>query len=83
VRIPGLLSASRQYVRTHHQPAMYPILSNAIKHLRAALDLREEIVEGRTREGLFQFGFVTYKALLRFGSNIGFFPTSSDLTKIA
>jgi len=29
---------------------MYPILSNAIKHLRAALDLREEIVEGRTRE---------------------------------
>lgn len=49
---------------------MCPTLSNAAEHLRAALDLREEIVKGETPEGLFQFGFVIYKAMLRFGSNI-------------
>jgi hypothetical protein len=43
---------------------------NAVRHLEAALDLREEMVEGKTPEGLFQVGFVVYKALLRFGSNI-------------
>jgi hypothetical protein len=46
------------------------IPSNAIERLRAALDLRAEMVEGKTPEWLFQFGFVVYKSLQRFGSYI-------------
>jgi hypothetical protein len=50
-----------------------PTLANAADHLRAALDLREQMVEGKTPEGLFQVGFVVYKAFLRFASNIVMF----------
>jgi hypothetical protein len=49
---------------------MRPTVSNAVRQLEAGLNLREEIVEGKTPEGLFQFGFVVYKAVLAFGSNI-------------
>jgi hypothetical protein len=85
VKLTGLLPASRQYVRTHQQAARYPTLSNAAEHLRAALDLREEIVEGRTPEELFQCGFVVYKSLLAFFSKFSIFvlrvlPTSKKNT---
>ena len=70
VKLTGLLPASRQYIWTHQQSAMCPTLSDAAEHLRAALDLREEIVREGLLEGLSQFGFVVYKALLRFGSVI-------------
>jgi hypothetical protein len=49
---------------------MCPTLSNAAEHLRAALDLRAEMVEGRTPERLFQIIFIGYKAVLRFGSGL-------------
>jgi hypothetical protein len=73
VKLTGLLPASRRYVRTHQQAVIDPCLSNAAEHLRAALDLREQMVEGKTPEGLFQVGFVVYKAFLRFASNIVMF----------
>jgi hypothetical protein len=68
--LTGLLPASRQYVKTHQ---VCLTLSNAAEHLQAALDLREEMVEGKTPEGLFQIVFIGYKAMLRFGSNIVLF----------
>jgi len=61
--IEGVLADSQQAV-------MRPTVSNAVRQLEAGLNLREEIVEGKTPEGLFQFGFVVYKAVLAFGSNI-------------
>jgi hypothetical protein len=63
VCIEGVLADSQQAV-------MRPTVCNAVRQLEAGLNLREEIVEGKTPEGLFQFGFVVYKAVLAFGSNI-------------
>jgi hypothetical protein len=64
---------------------MQSTLPNAIEHLRAALDLREEMVEGKTPERLFQCGFVVYKSLLAFFSKFSIFvlrvlPTSKKNT---
>jgi len=70
VRLPGLLSASRGYLRTRRQAHIHPTLSNATRHLESAFDLREKIVEGRTPEGLFQLGEVVFKSVRDFGSNI-------------
>jgi len=50
--------------------AIRPTLPNAIEHLRATLNLREEIVERRSPEGVFQCGFVVYKSVLAAASNI-------------
>jgi hypothetical protein len=67
--LTGLLPTSRRYVRTQQQVAHRTTVPNAIDHLRAALDLREEIVREGSLKKLTQLGFVVYKAVLRLGSS--------------
>jgi hypothetical protein len=70
VKLTGGLSASRRYVRTHQQVVQRPTVPNAVRHLEAAIDLREQIVREGSTEKLFQIVFVGFKAMLRLGSSV-------------